>query len=82
VSGSEQDMPVFYVSSEQRAAEEHNAAVEKMVAAVEAGNLDEARAHLEDGMFKEWKVSRHSDADPATVWAAFCERVDRYGGAA
>jgi hypothetical protein len=82
VSGSGQDMVVFAVSSEQRAAEEHNAAVEKMAAAVEAGNLDEARAHLEDGMFKEWKVSRHTDADPAAVWAAYCERVERYGGAA
>lgn len=76
------DATTFAVSSEQRAAEEHNAALEKASAAVNAGRPDEALAHLEVAQRKEWKVSRHSDADPVTVWAEFCERVDRYGGAA
>lgn len=76
------DATRFATRPAERAAQERNDYVEKAALDLVAGRLQDAADRMIVGMWKEWGVDRHSDADPAAVWAAYCERLDRYGGAA
>ena len=76
------DATKFATTSAQRAAEERNDHIGQAAAEIVAGHLQEAAERMILGMWKQWGVDRHSDANPAAVWAEYCERLDRYGGAA
>lgn len=76
------DATRFATRPAQRAAELGELYVGQAVAEIVAGHLAEAVELLIVGMWKEWGVDRHSDANPLLVWWEFCDRLERYGNVA